>query len=194
MPKRLLQRPCLLAALAASACASQLPLPHDAGGGRWGDRVLLEAGAIPAAWLQRDADGGAPDPEEQDGPGYALRAAVGNEDQSVGLLGQAFLTRGGGREFDVHVLSLDCDVRTPLDRTSDRFFVRAGASFGVAWLDAADDAALGTEAAAQLRLGIDFEPVRTIQLGASLGGIVLGHPNETEAYGTFVTLHATLTF
>lgn len=194
MPDPLSRRLGLLAAFAAASCASQLPSPRDAGGGQWGDRVLLEAGAIPAAWLQRDADGGAPDPAEQDGPGYAVRGAVGNADQSVGLLGQAFLTRGGGRSFDAHVLSLDCDVRTPLDRTSDRFFLRAGASLGIAWLDAEDDASLDSEAAAQLRLGIDFEPARAFQLGASLGGIVIGHPNETEAYGTFVTLHATLTF
>lgn len=201
----------VLVALAAAACAvpqdpprsaprrepryEPMVRPVDAPAGTWGDRVLVEAAAIPAAWLTRDLDGVSSNPDAEDAAGYAVRVAVGNSDQSVGLLAQGF--HGDDDEvdggLDVGTLGLDTDVRTPLDREGPGwFFLRAGGGIGGAFVDNDDDP--GTQLEAQLRLGLDFQPVPSFLLSASFGGIVIGHPGETEAYGTFVMLGGGLVF
>jgi len=181
------------AAALLAACATRPHARSDAGGGRWGERFPVEVQAIPAAWLQRDADGGAPKPERDEARGYGLRAAIGNQDQSVGLLAQAFHGHSGS-DLDAGTLGLDFDVRRQLDRDwPEWLFVRGGATVGLGWLDLGDGAA-GTEATAQLRLGIDLQVTRALMLQCSFSGIVFGTPGETEVHGTFVTLGGGLTF
>lgn len=166
----------------------QRPQPDDHG--RFGQRFVVEANAIPGAWLSLDRDGGADALDTGDGSGYGVRMAVGNVDQSIGLAWQGFATDG----LDAHVLGLDVDVRRPIGDGLDLLFVRAGAGFGVAWLDAIDDPALGNTGTAQLRLGLDFQPNERFLLSASFGGIAFGRPGETEAYGTFFQLGLGLVF
>lgn len=181
------------AATMLAACATGPHSPAGAGEGRWGERWLVEAQGIPAAWLQRDADGGAPKPERDEARGYGLRAAIGNQDQSVALLAQAFHGHSGS-DLEAGTLGLDFDVRRQLDRDwPDWLFVRGGAGVGLGWLDLNGGGA-STEATGQLRLGIDFQVTRTLLLQCSFSGIVFGTPGETELYGTFVTIGGGLTF
>ena len=184
----------LLVLLPLAACATPVdpvaPVARDPG--TWGQRVLLEANAIPAAWLTRDLDGTSVEPEAEDAYGYGLRFGIGNADQSIGVLAQGFHT--DAEVFDAATLGLDTDVRTPLDKEGPQwFFLRAGATLGSAWLDPVDDDA-GMQLAAQLRLGIDFQPAERFLLHVGFGGIVFGHPGETEVYGTFVTVGGGLVF
>lgn len=191
------------AALVAACAAPQEPLrrttrqaePYErgeAGRGTWGDRILVEPMVIPAAWLQRDRDGGATAIDAGNGFGYGLRGAVGNRDQSIGLLYQGLHTDED--EMDVHALGLDVDVRRALDDGTDLFFVKAGVALGGCWLDVVADDTLSSAAMAQLRLGIEFQPTSRFALDANLGGVVFGHPGETEVYGTFLTIGAVLVF
>lgn len=181
------------AATMLAACATGPQARTGAGEGRWGERALVEAQGIPAAWLQRDADGGAPKPERDEARGYGLRAAIGNQDQSVGLLAQAFHGHSGS-DLEAGALGLDFDVRKQLDRDwPDWLFVRGGAGVGLGWLDLGGGGA-STETTGQLRLGIDFQVTRTLLVQCSFSGIVFGTPGETELYGTFVTIGGGLTF
>jgi len=157
--------------------------------GRFGDRFVIEANAIPGAWLNLDRDGGDAI-DTGDGSGYGVRMATGNIDQSIGLSWQGFSTD----RLDANVLGLDVDVRRPIGDGLDLLYVRAGAGIGGAWLDAIDDPALGSTAAAQLRLGLDFQPHERFLLSVSFGGIAFGRPGETEAYGTFFVLGGGLVF
>lgn len=176
-----------------AACATGPHARAGAGEGRWGERFPIEAQAIPAAWLQQDADGGAPKPARDEARGYGLRAAIGNQDQSVGLLAQVFHGHSGS-DLEAGTLGLDFDVRKRLDRDwPDWLFVRGGAVVGLGWLDLGDGAA-STEATGQLRLGIDFQVTKSLLLQCSFGGIVFGTPGETELYGTFVSIGGGLTF
>jgi hypothetical protein len=158
--------------------------------GRFGQRFLIEANAIPGAWLSLDRDGGGDAVDTGDGSGYGVRMATGNSDQSIGLSWQGFTTD----RLCANVLGLDVDVRRPIGDGLDGFYVRAGAGFGGAWLDAIDDPALGSTGSAQLRLGLDFQPHERFLLSVAVGGIAFGRPGETEAYGTFFVLGGGLVF
>ncbi|MCU0864424.1 MAG: hypothetical protein MUC36_11560 [Planctomycetes bacterium] len=201
-PRSGARRSLLAGLLVLGACATpQDPLPPprhrppetrpaSEDHGRYGQRFVVEANAIPGAWLTLDRDGGADAVDTGDGSGYGVRMAVGNLDQSIGLSWQGFATDG----LDANVLGLDVDVRRPIGDGLDLFYVRAGAGIGAAWLDALDDPALGNTGTAQLRLGLDFQPNERFLLSASFGGIAFGRPGETEAYGTFFQLGLGLVF
>jgi hypothetical protein len=163
-------------------------------GGRneFGNRVLIEGMAIPGVWLTRDGDGGFGSNEHVDGAGYGVRAAAGNHERSVGLLFQQLFTSGD--ELDAQILSIDVDARTPMEARHRWFWLRAGGSVGCAWMDAAGDEELDRDATFQLRIGVDFQPSDRFLINASFGGIVIGHPGETEAYGSLVTIGAALIF
>jgi hypothetical protein len=201
-PRSGARRSLLAGLLVLGACATpQDPLPPpryrppetrppSEDHGRYGQRFVVEANAIPGAWLSLDRDGGADAVDTGDGSGYGVRMAVGNLDQSIGLSWQGFATDG----LDANVLGIDVDVRRPIGDGLDLFYVRAGAGIGAAWLDALDDPALGNTGTAQLRLGLDFQPSQRFLLSASFGGIAFGRPGETEAYGTFFQLGLGLIF
>lgn len=160
--------------------------------GEFGDRILFEAQAIPGAWLTRDLDGVSSNGDSTTSAGFGLRAASGNRDQSIGVLWQSL--HGDGDGLDVEALGLDLDVRTPLRDGKGLFWLRAGATLGGAWIDELAGNDREFQGAAQLRLGIDFQPTHWCFFGPSIGGIVLGHPGETEAYGALVTLGGALVF
>jgi len=164
---------------------------YEIGGGRWGDRWLVEAQAIPGVWLDIDVDGNEPEQPQVTAYGQGLRAAYGNRDQSVGLLYQGFRD---GDDFEAHALSLDVDARMPIDDGTKLFWLKAGGGFGGALLDAAFDPDLSGELTGQLRLGIDFQPTRSVLLNFSLGGIGYAHPGDTVAYGAIATLSLGFTF
>lgn len=193
----------LLATLATGACAlphdhDQLPpwRPQEVGAPDdpqpMGRQVVVEAMAIPAAWLTRDGDGGVPNVDAEGGAGYGLRCALGSKAQSVGLLYQGFVSDGD--VVDAQLLGFDLDVRAALEETGDAFFLRAGAGIGAAWLEDPVDGSHDTEATAQLRLGFDFEPTSHFLIGASFGGLVIGHAGDLKAYGTFLAFEASWIF
>lgn len=170
--------------------------PHEADGGHFGDRVLVEPMVIPGAWLHRDVED-VPGTTSRpfDGYGYGLRGALGNRNQSIGLCWQEFATDDeDGADLRIHCLGLDVDVRAPLDDGTGLFAVRAGAGVGGSYSELEGDDQLGFEGMAQLRIGIECMPDRRISFGGFFGGLVLGHPGETEVYGTFLGLTGTITF
>ena len=194
-----------LALLTAACVAPQRPSarqdgppggrPRDFGAGGFGDRVLLEPIALPGVWLHHDLDDDpAATSRSYDGFGYGLRGALGNHDQSVGLCWQGITADDAGDTLRLDCLGLDVDVRTPLDDGTGLFFVRAGAGVGGAYCDLEGDDRLGVEGMAQLRLGIECVPHRRFQFGGHFGGLAIGHPGETEIYGTFLGVSGTLTF
>jgi len=198
---------CLAAAIAGAACTSPPPpaqqdpvppgyaRPRD-DSGHYGQRWLVEGFLLPSAWLERDVDSPsrtAPDSVRFTGSGYGLRAATGNRDQSVGFCYQGFDVDSDDDHLGIHALGLDVDVRTLLQNDLPGFYLRAGAGLGGAFLDESGGWS-GTEAMAQLRLGLQFQPHESFALDGSIGGIVFGHPGETEVYGTFLTVGATFVF
>lgn len=194
--------PHLLLVLALPACTAphavvqdrsrppQQAAPEDHG--TFGERILLEASAIPAAWLTRDLDGVRNNGDATTSSGFGLRLASGNRDQSIGVLWQSLYGDADG--LDVDAIGLDVDVRTPIDDTRGRFYLRAGATLGGAWLDDRGGGDLEFQGAAQLRIGLDFQPTHFLQLSPSIGGVVFGHPGETEAYGAIFSLGCGLVF
>jgi hypothetical protein len=156
------------------------------------DRLIVEGQAIPAMWLTRDADGGAPSNRDIEGSGYGVRAAAGGDETSVGFLFQQFFTSRD--EFDAQIFSVDFDAHTPLEAEHRWFWLRAGGSVGCTWADEPGDDEIDGDLAFQLRLGVDFQPSDAFSIGASFGGIVVGHPGETEAYGSMVMIGAALIF
>jgi len=194
----------LLATLATAACA----LPRDSGhlpswrpqevgqpapAEPWGRQFVVQAMAIPAAWLTRDGDGGVRDVDAEDGAGYGLRCAVGTKAKSVGLLYQGF--HSDGDVVDAQLVGFDLDVRAQLEEEGgDAFFVRAGGGIGAAWIDDPVDGSRDVEATVQLRLGFDFEPTPCFLLGASFGGLMIGHAGDMTAYGTFMAFEASFIF
>lgn len=194
--------PLLALPFAAAAAAQEVPgfrpsrppefSRYEIGGGRWGDRWLVEAQAIPGVWLNIDVDGNEPEQPQVTAYGQGLRVAAGNRDQSIGLLYQGYRDTDGALE--AHALSLDVDARMLLDDGTGFFWLKAGGGFGGAWLDADFDPDLAGEMTAQLRLGIDFQPTRWLLLNFSLGGLGLAHPGETVAYGGIATISLGISF
>lgn len=171
---------------------------YEAGGGRWGDRLLLEAAWLPAAWFQLDSDDPlvpSNDLGSVDGDGYSARAAIGNRDQSIGVLYQGFQLSNDLTDVDVDSVYLDFDVRIPLEDGGGNFDLVVGAGVGTAMLDVSGGNG-GTirEGAGQLRFLLSFHPTRTLSFEFGGGGLVYGHPGDTEAFGTFLQFGATLAF
>jgi hypothetical protein len=116
---------------------------------------------------------------------------IGNRTQSVGVMAQVY---SGDDGFDAVVFGFDSDVRARLDRDWPRWlFLRAGASLGGGFYDAGGGTS-DTQLMGQLRIGPEFQLTDRLALQASFGGIVFGHPGETEAYGTFFTIGGGVTF
>lgn len=175
--------------------------PSNADAGAWGQRHVLEAAVIPAAWLTRDRDGVSSNPDQVDASGVQLRGATGNYDQTFGFIAQAFRTDDAGIDaigpysFDALVFALDADVRTPIEPDAPGwFFLRAGGGFGLAWLDANGAGDPNSQMSAQLRLGTEAQLTPGCLLQIDFGGIVFGHPGETEAYGMFLAMGGGVVF
>lgn len=186
----------LLAGVLATACA----FPPDRSSHQydrepWGERVLVEPIVLPAVWLERDDDRTlTADRDTFEGFGYGLRAALGDRLRSLGVSYQGIDTDTARNDLRMHAFYFDGDVRVPMRDVPEAFWFRAGVGLGGGWIDASDDPDLRAEGAAQIRFGIDFQPNDRFTLTAGAGGVVFGHPGDTEAYGTFLTLGATLFF
>lgn len=169
---------------------------QPAGQGRWGERFVVEGSVLPAVWLTVDTDDGSTPSDATTGVGASARAAIGNRDQSIGLLLQGVDFSGDDAFSDgsVEAAFVDFDVRVP---TQDAKWLQlvVGAGFGVARFDSGLlGAGAETEGAAQLRLGLEFVPVPAVALGIGGGGVAYGHPGDTAAYGTFLQFGLTITF
>ncbi len=214
MPKcsSLLSTPLVFALLVALALASCQTLPlasvatqeprygtrYQAGGGQWGDRLVVEAAWLPAAWFRLDSDDPlvpTSDIGAADGSGYGARAAVGNRDQSIGISYQGFELSNDASDIDVQSGFLDFDVRVPLADGGGNFDLIVGAGLGAAAIDVSGGSLRSIrEGAAQLRLLLSFRPTRSLSFDFGGGGVVYGHPGDTEAFGSFLQLGASLTF
>lgn len=176
---------------ALGGCTAQAPF-YEAGGGRWGDRGLVDVVGIPVAWLRRDREPGRPPFDDLSGPGVGVRAAIGNADQSVGVLYQGIDLGKNNDDANLHATYLDFDVSVPLNAAPNIFFVNAGAGVGMAWLDLGQGQE--TTGAANLRLQLEVRPVQRVSVFAGLGGFAFGHPGESDAFGSFLTLGGRVTF
>jgi hypothetical protein len=170
---------------------------YQSGSGEWGERGVFDLQVMPAAWF--DFEGEAPlqpglEAGSADGHGYGLRAAFGNRDQSVGVLYQAFDLDGDATAVELHSVYLDFDVRVYLQEVGGKLFVQSGAGLGAAWIDYDRQFSDVNEGIAQLRVSLGIEPSRHFSAGFGVGGVYFGHLGETEGYGTFLLLGATVNF
>ncbi|MFK7739819.1 MAG: hypothetical protein AB8H80_05800 [Planctomycetota bacterium] len=175
---------------------------YDPGQGAWGERYPIELVALPAIWLRSDvADRLAPQTVAPDslGAGLGVRAAVGNIDQSIGILYHGALLSGedgdDGGDADLHAFYFDADARIPIREAPRGFFVRAAAGLGIGSLDYADgrfrDARTG---AGNVRFALEYEPPGSgwaLMVGA--GGFVIGRPGDTDAFGTWLEFGGRIT-
>ncbi len=189
----------LLVFATACATAPRVPQAPEDGDPAW-DRLVVDAIALPMVWTELDQEDRLQPGNRIDtatGPGLALRAGLGDGEQSLGLfyLGSALEEDDSGTEFDLHALCLDFDVRAPWLDEIPGLFVHAGAGFGFGTLQHEtarfEDVSTG---AANLRLDLEFAPRPGFSLLFGMGGFVLGWPGETEAYGTFAELGLRFTF
>lgn len=183
--------------LAACATAEKPPQESDriyhSGHGTWGDRQLIDFLVMPVVWIDPDIDTPVPGStaDEWTGPGYAIRGAVGNRDQSVGVLFQGAHVESDDSnvEIDCYAIYLDFDVSVALTDGPTGFLLHAGAGIGAAQL-IVDDPNYDdvTTGAMNLRVDLEFAASPTFSFLAGLGGFAWGHPGETEALGTFIEL------
>lgn len=169
---------------------------QPAGQGKWGERIVIEGSVLPGVWLNVDTDDGSTPADTTTGVGASARAAIGNRDQSIGLLlqGVDFTDDDAFSDGSVEAAFVDFDVRVPTQDASWLQIV-AGVGFGAARFDSG---LLGvdaeTEGAAQLRVGLECVTHPAVAFGVGCGGVAYGHPGDTVAYGTFVQLGLTITF
>lgn len=175
------------------------PGGHKRGGGKWGDRKIVEAAVLPAAWMQFEQDDPAGGDEEiktrTEGFGWMGRYAIGNADQSLGLCYQGFSLDGDEGDIDLHSVYLDADIRVPIEEVGGNVFAIAGAGLGAAFDSPGGfDPDWSVNAAGYIRFafGVQVGHGWTVDLGGGVAGF--GHPGETEAFGSFVLLGSTLTF
>jgi hypothetical protein len=190
----------VLALAACHAAPSPVPQGYESGQGRWGERVLVDAIVMPIVWIDADVDDDVTSGAVEDdwiGPGYGLRAAVGNRDQSIGLLVQGAHAEGEDTDvgLDAWALYLDFDASVPLGEGPDGLFMHAACGIGAAVMEfddsRYDDVATG---AINLRIDFEFRASRRFALLAGVGGFAWGWPGDTEAVGSFMELGGCFTF
>lgn len=170
---------------------------YQAGSGEWGERNVFELQLMPAAWFELESEStvqGGPTPGSADGWGYGVRAAFGNRDQSIGVLYQGFDLDADFASVELHSVYVDFDVRLPLQEGGGKFALQAAGGLGAMWLDYGQRYDDSNEGAAQLRVAFVFEPYPSFSTSLGVGGVWIGHPGNTEGYGTFLLLGAALTF
>jgi len=169
-----------------------------AGEGQWGDRILVEGQYLPVAWLEFDDDDSSATSAvdgSADGDGYGGRFAIGNKDQSIGAMYQGLDLSGDSGTIRIDSLYVDFDVRVPLSEGGGNFSLLIGAGLGGARFDRDIGASgIDNEGAAQLRAVLNFNPSRAFSFDVGFGGVIYGHPGETEAYGSYVLVGMTTAF
>lgn len=185
----------LLPFLACAFGCTPLNRDYPVNHGRWGERVVVDAGVMPAYWLRFDQQNGGESHVDVAGPGYHARVGIGNADQSVGLLyhGTFLEEDDGAAEVDVHALFLDFDVSVPVEPDGP-MFVHAAAGIGMAHLDSPDPALDTTTGAVNLRLHLEVRPWERLAFLAGVGAFAFGNAGDSEAYGTFFDLGMRVTF
>ena len=167
--------------------------------GTFGERFTAEVFWLPAVWLEVDEKNRLAPNADADvaiGSGVGMRAAVGNKDQSIGLLymGTFHDENTTGASVRTDSIYLDFDVAMPAVPDTTAVLVRAGAGVGVAFISfdrGFDDA---STLAFNLRLGLDYQPSPRVSFGVGLGGFLWGNPGDTVAFGSFVLVGGALTF
>jgi hypothetical protein len=170
---------------------------YTAGGGEWGERGVIDLQVMPIGWFEFKGESRQQPGLEAgtaNGYGYGVRAAFGNRDQSVGVLYQGFDLDGDRTDVAFHAVCLDFDVRAYLQERGARFFVQTGGGLGAVWIDYDPQFDDVSDGIAQLRLSLGIEPSPSFSASLGLGGVWFGHPGETEGYGTFLLLSASLNF
>lgn len=179
--------------------STRLP-DSDSGGMLSFKRFSFDAEWIPAMWVTADVDqkGNSQTRGDLDtGSGLALRAGMGNEQQNIGVLylGSWHDEQTTGRGAKTQSLLLDFLYRAPLPETGGAIWLEADAGLGGTEIqfDSAqfDDQVTG---AALLHGDLEFRVTRVFSLAAGLGVFIWGHPGDTIAYGSYVTVGAKLVF
>ncbi|MEY3160431.1 MAG: hypothetical protein RIT25_422 [Planctomycetota bacterium] len=171
---------------------------HERGSGTWGERRIVQAAVLPAAWMQFEQDDPSGSGEviktRTEGWGWMGRFALGNTNQGLGLCYQGFSLDGDEGDIDLHSFYLDADIRVPIREVSGMYAV-AGAGLGAAFDSPGGfDPDWSVDAAAYLRFAVGVEVSKgwTVDVGGGVAGF--GHPGDTEAFGSFVMLGSTLSF
>lgn len=176
-------------------------VPERDSSGRFGfQRLTLDAEWIPVIWVTADVEQNGNSTTRADldtGTGLALRAGMGTEQQNIGLLymGTWADEKTTGRGAETRSLLLDFLYRAPIPETGGAVWFSVDAGLGGAELlfdsDKFDDVVTG---AALLHGDLEFRITRVFTVAAGLGGFIWGHPGQTDAYGTYVTLGLKLIF
>jgi hypothetical protein len=163
------------------------------------DHVRLDAFFIPAFWITADEDHSTPtgtDRADLDtGTGFGLRAGVGSEHQSIGLM---FVTsfheeETSDSDASTQALYLDFAYHDAIVGVRGATF-EVGAGLGVARLEFDREFDTSTEGAFNLHGMLKFAVTENFGLGAGLGGFLFGHFGDTVAYGTWLMVGASLAF
>lgn len=174
------------------------PRRKDPGQGEWGERFLVQAAALPMVFVEVQQDEAAVDAGTGtwcDGPGWLLRLAGGNRDQSLGFSYQGAALDGDRGKLGLHSFHFDGDVRVPLEDGGKNMFLTAAAGIGAVLTDPDDfDPGWDAELSGQLRLSLDLDVAHWCSLGFGGGLVAYGHPGDTTGYGGFFLLGATLVF
>lgn len=166
--------------------------------GSWGERVQVDAFWIPGyfATIESEVNGVEVRSDLDPGMGFGTRVAVGNANQSAGLLYLGGWFDGDTTTGDASLQSLylDFETRAQLAEGGGKFQFTAGAGLGVsqASFDRTFDDEVG--GSALLRMTLDFAPTERAAFTAGLGGFILGHPGETLGWGSFLILGGRLSF
>ena len=164
------------------------------------ERLTIDAEWIPAMWVTLDVEQNGNTATRGDldnGSGVALRAGLGTTSQNIGLLymGTWHDEKTTGRGASTQSLLLDFLYRAPVPDTSGVVWFEADAGLGGTEIqfdsDQIDDEVTG---AALLHGDLEFRVTRAFTIAAGLGVFIWGHPGDTAAYGSYLTLGAKLIF
>jgi hypothetical protein len=163
------------------------------------DHVRLDAFFVPAFWITADEDKSTPtgtDRADLDtGAGFGLRAGVGSEHQSIGLMYVASFHEEETSDSDAstQALYLDFAYHNEVGGVRGATF-EVGAGLGVARLEFDREFDTDTEGAFNLHGMLKFAVTDNFGVGAGLGGFLFGHFGDTVAYGTWIMVGASLVF
>jgi hypothetical protein len=163
-------------------------------------RPSVEVQYLPAVWITPDVDDDkftGKEPDLSTGQGVFARAGLGSNQQNIGLsyFGSWFDENESDHDARIDAVQLDFQFRAPLPEGGGIGWFSVAAGLGAAELSfsgsAFDDETTGI---ASLRGELEFRVVDPLTLSAGFGGLILGVPGDTVAYGTFLMVGAKLIF
>jgi hypothetical protein len=162
--------------------------------------LTFDAAWIPAMWVTADVDQDGSSGIRGDldtGSGVALRAGLGSSQQNIGLLymGTWHEEQTTGRGASTQSLLIDFLYRAPIPEMNNTVWFEVDAGIGGAELEF-DSPQFDTQVtgSALLHGDLEFRISRALTLAAGGGGFIWGHPGDTIAYGTYITLGVKLLF